>query len=191
MVLAIVTAGFRDLLAARGVDPDHRRIRALLPLTAGGGAERVAGMLADLPVRAPDPVAMHAAVVADGVGRRGMVDASAMARLAGFAPPALLSLGVRAASRAAALVDEVAIDTVVASAPGPTTSRHACGRLVFHAFAHVPLTAPVRVAIATTTYDGELTVGITVDPDAVGDVADLVAGIEAGLLELRHAAERT
>lgn len=196
VVLAMVTTGFRDLLHARDVDPVGRRVRAMLPLRQGDGdgADHVRAVITDLPVRVEDPTVLLATITerTRRPGRSGRpVDARAMAQLAGFAPPALLGLGLRAAARAAAHVGEVAVDTIVANAPGPQATRWVAGRPVFHAFPYLPLTTPVRLAVAVWSYDGEVTFGVTADPDGVPDVGDFTAGVEAGLLELLHAVDGT
>ncbi len=196
VVLAMVTTGFRDLLASRGVDPDTRRVRTMLPVSvsdAGRGREdRVTAMFAELPVRVEDPAELLATIQRRTARLRGsgqVVDATAMTQVAGFAPPALLGLGLRAAAKVASAVDEVAVDTILTNAPGPQEPRWVMGRFVFHAFPYLPLTEPIRLSVAAYSYDGELCVGITADPDAMPDLDDFVAGVEAGLLELLHAAD--
>lgn len=195
VVLAMVTTGFRDLLDSRGVDTTGRRLRTMLPVsvhdTGAGREDRITAMFAELPVREQEPAGMLAAIQAQTRRLKNsgqVVDATAMTQVAGFAPPALLGLGLRAATKVAAAVDEIAVDTIVTNAPGPQSSRWVLGHLVFHAFPYLPLARPIRLSVAIYSYDGEVTFGITADPDAFPDLDDFTSGLEAGLLELQHAA---
>jgi diacylglycerol O-acyltransferase len=204
VVLTAIALGFRDLLIARDVDPSQRRIRAMLPVSLASArsaldhdstprddSESISALFAELPVAEADPAAALADVSRQtsrlaSSGQR--VAASTLTQLAGFAPPALLGLGMRAASRVASMLDEVAIDTVITNVPGPQESRWLLGRTLLHVFPYAPLAAPVRISVAVFSYDGELSFGITADRDAIPDLGDFTAGIEAGLLELVHLA---
>jgi WS/DGAT/MGAT family acyltransferase len=197
VVLALVTKGFRDLLHARGESTDDRAIRTLVPVSvrprgATGTAEgdgtlenRVSAMFADLPVGIDDPVErLHAisAQLDDLKESKQALAGEAITSLGGFAPPMLLTLGMRVATRAARRMGN--LDTVTTNVPGPQFPLYSCGRRLLRACPYVPLAAPLRVGVAIFSYDGELVFGITGDYDTASDIDVLAAGIEQGVTEL-------
>ena len=106
----------------------------------------------------------------------------ALTSLTGFAPPMLLTLGTRVATRAARRMGQ--LDTVTTNVPGPQFPLYLCGRRMLRACPYVPLAAPLRVGVAIFSYDGELVFGVTGDYDCVPDIDVLVTGISNGLTEL-------
>ena len=116
VVLALITRGFRDLLRSRDEATDGRVIRTLVPVSvrarsAAGPAHgdgtmenRVSAMFAELPVGVDDPVARLAAIstqLDDLKQSKQAVAGEALTSLSGFAPPMLLTLGSRVATRVA------------------------------------------------------------------------------------------
>jgi diacylglycerol O-acyltransferase / wax synthase len=197
VVLALITKGFRDLLASRGEDPDCRTIRTLVPVSvrargdggpAGGDGtldNKVSAMFAELPVGIVDPVERLHAITAqlqDLKESRQAVAGEALTSAAGFAPPMLLALGTRIATRAARRTGN--LDTVTTNVPGPQFPLYSCGRRLLRATPYVPLAAPLRVGVAIFSYDGEVTFGITGDYDTAADIDVLAEGISAGVKEL-------
>ena len=197
VVLALVTKGFRDLLRARGEDADDRVIRTLVPVSVrprdesgtaqGDGTlqNRVSAMFADLPVCIDDPVErLHAisAQLDDLKESKQALAGEAITSLGGFAPPMLLTLGMRIATRAARRMGN--LDTVTTNVPGPQFPLYSCGRRLLRACPYVPLAAPLRVGVAIFSYDGELVFGVTGDYDTASDIDVLAAGIERGVTEL-------
>ena len=197
VVLALITKGSRDLLASRGEDPDCRTIRTLVPVSvrargdggpAGGDGtldNKVSAMFAELPVGIVDPVERLHAITAqlqDLKESRQAVAGEALTSAAGFAPPMLLTLGTRIATRAARRTGN--LDTVTTNVPGPQFPLYSCGRRLLRATPYVPLAAPLRVGVAIFSYDGEVTFGITGDYDTAADIDVLAEGISAGVKEL-------
>jgi WS/DGAT/MGAT family acyltransferase len=197
VVLALITRGFRDLLLARGEDADGRTIRTLVPVSirargdggpAGGDGtldNKVSAMFAELPVGIADPVERLHAITAqlqDLKESRQAVAGEALTSAAGFAPPMLLTLGTRIATRAARRTGN--LDTVTTNVPGPQFPLYSCGRRLLRATPYVPLAAPLRVGVAIFSYDGEVTFGITGDYDTAADIDVLAEGISAGVKEL-------
>ncbi len=197
VVLALVTKGFRDLLHARGESTDDRVIRTLVPVSvrprsATGPAEgdgtlenRVSAMFAELPVGIDDPVErLHAisAQLDDLKESKQALAGEAITSLGGFAPPMLLTLGMRVATRAARRMGN--LDTVTTNVPGPQFPLYSCGRRLLRACPYVPLAAPLRVGVAIFSYDGELVFGITGDYDTASDIDVLATGIDHGVTEL-------
>ncbi len=197
VVLALITKGFRDLLASRGEDPDCRTIRTLVPVSvrargdggpAGGDGtleNKVSAMFAELPVGIADPVERLHAITAqlqDLKESRQAVAGEALTSAAGFAPPMLLTLGTRIATRAARRTGN--LDTVTTNVPGPQFPLYAGGRQLLEAFPYVPLASQVRIGVAIFSYLGNLNYGITGDYDTAADIDVLAEGISAGVKEL-------
>jgi diacylglycerol O-acyltransferase / wax synthase len=197
VVLAMITRGFRDLLRSRGEATDGRVIRTLVPVSVrarsatgpahGDGTmeNRVSAMFAELPVGLDDPVERLAAIstqLDDLKQSKQAVAGEALTSLSGFAPPMLLTLGTRVATRAARRMGQ--LDTVTTNVPGPQFPLYLCGRRMVRACPYVPLAAPLRVGVAIFSYNGELVFGVTGDYDCAPDIDVLVRGISNGLAEL-------
>ncbi|MHB8466546.1 MAG: WS/DGAT/MGAT family O-acyltransferase [Acidimicrobiales bacterium] len=194
VVLAAITRGFRDLLESRGESVD-RVVRTLVPVSvrprdASGRAigdgtieNKVSGMIAELPVGLSDPIERLRAI---GTQMDGLKDskqalaAEALTALGGFAPPMLLSLGTRLASRA----PQRSVNTVTTNVPGPQVPLYIVGRRMLKAFPYVPLASQVRIGVAIFSYDGQVNFGVTGDYDGAPDIEVLCSGIEAGMGEL-------
>ena len=194
VLLAAITRGFRDLLLARG-ESVERVVRTLVPvsvrgrdaggLAVGDGrlANQISAMFAELPVAAEDPVERLRAVAAQmaHVKESGQaVAASALTQLAGFAPPMLLTLGARVATKAA----QHNVNTVTTNVPGPQVPLYALGRKVERMYPYVPIGGQLRIGVAMFSYDGLVTFGVTGDYDTVADIDVLTGGIDAGITEL-------
>jgi WS/DGAT/MGAT family acyltransferase len=208
VVLALITRGFRDLLRSRGEDTTGRVIRTLVPVSVrpraatghatGDGTldNKVSAMFAELPVGLADPIERLHAIstqLDDLKDSRQALAGEAITSLGGFAPPMLLTLGMRVAARVAPRIGN--LDTVTTNVPGPQFPLYSCGRKMLRACPYVPLAAPLRVGVAIFSYNGELTFGITGDYDTAPDIGVLAHGIHAGITELLpgngHRAEAT
>jgi hypothetical protein len=108
--------------------------------------------------------------------------------LSGFAPPMLLALGTRLATRATRFGARN-LNTVTTNVPGPQHPMYCLGRSLIEVFPYVPLASPVRVAIAIFSYNGRLTFGVTGDYETAPDIDVLCRGIEDGMTELLKAAK--
>jgi hypothetical protein len=107
--------------------------------------------------------------------------------LTGFAPPMLLAVGTRVASRAS----QRNVNTVTTNVPGPQFPLYVAGRQMLEAFPFVPLAGGVRIGVAIFSYNGMMNFGVTGDYDAAPDIAVLCRGIEDGMGELVKAASVT
>ena len=194
VVLAAITRGLRDLLLGRG-EPVDRVVRTLVPVSVrprdvsgravGDGtlANKVSAMFAELPVHVADPVERLHAVTAQMEGLKESNEAlagEALTSLSGFAPPMLLALGMRLATR----LSQRNVNTVTTNVPGPQFPLYVLGRRMLEAYPYVPLAGQVRVGVAIFSYDGRVTFGITGDRDTTPDIDVLSRGIEAGMEEL-------
>jgi diacylglycerol O-acyltransferase / wax synthase len=194
VVLAAITNGFRDLLVDRGESVD-RVVRTLVPVSvrprdASGKAvgdgtyeNKVSAMFAELPVNIADPVKRLHAVTAQMEGlkeSRQAVAGEALTSMSGFAPPMLLALGMRIATRVA----QRNINTVTTNVPGPQFPLYVVGRRMIKAFPYVPLAGQIRIGVAIFSYDGQVNFGLTGDYDTTEDLDVLARGIEDGMKQL-------
>jgi WS/DGAT/MGAT family acyltransferase len=195
VVLASITNGFRELLRARGESVD-RVLRTLVPVSVrrpgerGSYNNRVSAMFAELPVWIEDPAATLRSIrgqMADLKESKQAVAGEVLTSLSGFAPPMLLALGARAASR----LPQRSVNTGITNVPGPQLPLYAAGKRMLESFPYIPLFAHVRVAVAIFSYNGALSFGVSGDYDAAPDIDVLCRGIEHGLDQLVRLAERS
>ena len=194
VVLACITSGFRELLLSRGESAD-RVVRTMVPVSVrprsdsgvavGDGelANKVSAMFAELPVFEADPVARLRLISEQMAGLKDSQEAlagEALTSLSGFAPPLLLALGGRIATKGS----QRNLNTVTTNVPGPQIPLYVLGRRMLQAFPFVPLGGQMRVTVAIFSYDGQVNFGVTGDYDAAPDVDVLCRGVEKGLAEL-------
>ena len=199
VVLASITNGFRELLLSRDESVD-RVVRTLVPVSVrprdesgkavGDGTfeNKVSAMFAELPVDIDDPVLRLSAITDQMKGlkeSRQAMAGEALTSMSGFAPPMLLALGMRLATRAG----QRNVNTVTTNVPGPQFPLYAAGRRMIRAFPYVPLGGQIRLGIAIFSYDGEVNFGITGDYDSTEDIDVLAGGIEDGMMQMLKASE--
>ncbi len=193
VLLAAITRGFRDLLAARGELDEGVVVRSLVPVSVRGQDERglitnrVSAVLANLPVGEPDPVrrlALLRAQMDDLKSTYQAVGAQILTEMLGFAAPTLLALGSRAAFR----IPQPLVQTVTTNVPGPRFPLYILGRQMEGAYPYVPIGDNVRISVAIFSYLDRFSFGITADYDAAPDVEILAEGIDRGLAELASSA---
>jgi len=191
VVLAVITAGFRDLLRERGELAEGVVVRSLVPVSLRGSDERrpvsnkVSAILVNLPVGEPAPVLrleqLHAQMQ-DLKRTRQAVGAEFLTEILGFAAPSLLALGSAAAFR----IPQPLVQTVTTNVPGPRFPLYILGRQMLDVHPYVPIAENLRIGVAIFSYLDEFSFGITADYRAVADsdLAILTAGINRGLAEL-------
>jgi WS/DGAT/MGAT family acyltransferase len=194
VVLASITNGFRELLLSRGEDVD-RVVRTLVPVSVrprdvtgkavGDGTfeNKVSAMFAELPIGIDDPVERLHAITQqmDGLkDSKQAVAGEALTSMSGFAPPMLLAMGMRLATRAA----QRNVNTVTTNVPGPQFPLYGAGRKMIRAFPYVPLGGQIRIGIAIFSYNGEVNYGITGDFDTTPDLDVLAGAIEDGMSQM-------
>ncbi len=195
VVLASITNGFRELLLSRGEETE-RVVRTLVPVSvrdrdAAGKAigdgtyeNKVSAMFAELPVDIEDPV-LRLHVITDQMkdlkNSKQAVAGEALTSMSGFAPPMLLALGMRLATRAG----QRNVNTITTNVPGPQFPLYAAGRRMVRAFPYVPLGGQMRIGVAIFSYNGEVNFGITGDYDNAADIDVLAGGIEDGMTQMR------
>src|SRR5207302_8144583 len=108
------------------------------------------------------------------------VAGDALTRLSGYAPPMLLAVSARLATR----FEQRLVQTVATNMPGPQFPLYAAGRKLRYAYPYVPIAGTVRISVAIFSYLGGLNFGVTGDWDTVTDIDVLTSGIEKGIEEL-------
>jgi diacylglycerol O-acyltransferase / wax synthase len=195
VVLAVIAGAFRDLLLARGEQPDPHAVRSLVPVSVRAPGEegihdnRVSLLLAYLPVDVAEPVERLAATRTHLAALKASKEAEAgeaVTSIARYEPFPLVALGVRLAFR----VPQRNIVTVTTNVPGPPQPLYAMGRRMLEILPYVPIANTVRVGVSILSYCGQVTFGITGDRDSIPDIDVLVRGIDHGLAELVAAARK-
>ena len=190
VVLTLITNGYRRLLEDRGepIAPETT-VRTMVPVSVRKPGEsgvynnRVSAVFARLPVGMEDPAERLGAIreQMDGIkSSKQAVAGDALVQLSGFAPPMLLALGSRLATRSAGLN----MDTATTNVPGPQHALHTLDRKLVASYPYVPIVGTIRIVVAIFSYDGQLYFGVTGDRDHAPDVGVLTAGIEADVERL-------
>jgi diacylglycerol O-acyltransferase / wax synthase len=191
ILLAAVTTAFRDLLQARGELEDDVVVRSLVPVSLradddrNGVSNKISAILVNLPVGEPRPLwrleQLHGQM--DDLKRtRQAVGAEFLTGVLGFAAPALLALGSRAAFR----IPQPLVQTVTTNVPGPRFPLYILGRKMTELHPYVPIADNLRIGIAVFSYLEQFSFGITADYSAVSesDLMILTSGIGRGIAEL-------
>jgi diacylglycerol O-acyltransferase / wax synthase len=199
IVVAAVTSGFRDLIVARGEDPDHVALRTLVPVSvrdeAGHGAydNRVSAIFLDLPVHVRDPLERLAAVHTEMDRLKRSHEAEAgqvLTHLAGAVPPALMAQGTRLVSRLVSRMPQRTMNTVTTNIPGPQFPLYFAGRELLEYLPFVPIGPGVRIGVAILSYNGQLRFAVTGDYDTAADISVLADGIDTAIALLLRLADR-
>ena len=190
VVLTLITNGYRELLQGRGEPISSTTvIRTMVPVSVRKPGEsgiynnRVSAVFARLPVGIENPIERLHDIRSqmDGIkSSKQAVAGDALAQLSGFAPPMLLALGSRLATRSARLN----MDTATTNVPGPQLPLYTLDRRLLASYPYVPIVGSIRIVVAIFSYDGQLYFGVTGDRDHAPDVDTLTAGIEADIESL-------
>ncbi len=190
VVLALVTAGFRDLLVARGEPVSGRIVRNLVPVSMrppgdGSAHNKVSAMLGNLPVGVADPVErLHAARHEVEHGREAgtpLLGSLLLDLVDRTVPAGVQDVAVASAGRFA---PAWFIDTLTTNVPGPQFPVYLCGRRVAAMYPLIPVAGHTCITTGIFSYDGTLNIGVTGDADQAGDVDVLARGIARAADEL-------
>lgn len=189
VVLAMVSRGFHDLLAARGEVPAPGLVHCMVPVNvrsaaeSGTGANKVSFVLVDLPVEMGDSRDAHAALRR----RIGKVKKSSAKRavqtgfaLADHVPAPVASAFVTVVRQ----LPQRIVTTICTNVPGPRSTQTLFGRRLLALYPYVPIGDRVRIAVAVTSYAGRLYFGVTCDRSSVPDADLFVTAMSSGLKEL-------
>jgi hypothetical protein len=151
----------------------------------GALGNRVSAIYAPLPVGIEDPLERFRAVheaIGDLKGSGQAVGAEALTRLAGFAAPTLLDQAARLQAR------QRFFNLTVTNVPGPQFPLYMLGRRLRAFYPKVPLALNTALGIAIMSYDGSIFFGLLGDYDAMPDLDDVAADLQASIAELASAA---
>jgi diacylglycerol O-acyltransferase / wax synthase len=191
VVLATVAGALGSHLRRRGQGTAGLELKAMVPVSVrsdierGALGNRVAAMMARLPVWCEEPVA-RLEIVRDeleGLKSGGQaVGANVLTELAGFAPPTIMDQAARLAAR------QRFFNLVVTNVPGPQFPLYLLGRRMLETFPMVPLAKNQGLGIALLSYDGSINFGLVGDFDLLWDLDELAADVRDSLEELATAA---
>ncbi len=193
VVLAAVSGGFRELLVARGEDPEQTVVRSLVPVSTrhedqrGVTTNRVSMLLYELPVHVADPVERLQLVteqVAELKASHMAEAGDAVTRLGDLAPPMLMSSVSRLVVRAMHRLPQRSVNTVTTNVPGPQFPLYCLGRRMTGYWPYVPIAPGVRLGTAILSYDGVLSFGFTGDRATAPDVDVLARSTTGAVAEL-------
>ncbi|WP_428936005.1 wax ester/triacylglycerol synthase family O-acyltransferase [Streptomyces sp. ACT015] len=192
VLIAVVAGALRRWLDERGDGSDGVAPRALIPVsrrrprTAHPQGNRLSGYVMRLPVHDPDPLGRLGTVRAamdrnkDAGPHRG---AGAVALLADHVPPLAHRLGGPLVGQAARLW----FDILVTSVPLPGVGLLLGGHPVTAVFPFAPLARGQSLAVAVSTYRGNVHYGLVADAAAVPDLDRLAAALTEEMAALRTA----
>ncbi|MER6674120.1 wax ester/triacylglycerol synthase family O-acyltransferase [Streptomyces sp. NPDC000983] len=184
VLIAVVAGALRRWLDERGDGSEGVTPRALIPVsrrrprTAQPQGNRLSGYLMRLPVDDPDPLRRLETVRAamdrnkDAGPNRG---AGAVALLADHVPALGHRLGGPLVGQAARLW----FDILVTSVPLPSLGLKLGGNPVTAVFPYAPLARGQSLAVAVSTYRGQVHYGLVADGEAVPDLDRLAAALTA------------
>jgi diacylglycerol O-acyltransferase len=191
VVLATVAGALGKHLRRRGQDTDGLELKAMIPVSVRADVERgalgnrVAAMMAPLPVWCQDPVARLDIVreeLKDLKSGGQAVGAQVLTELTGFAPPTVMGQAARLVSR------QRMFNLVVTNVPGPQFPLYLAGRRMLDPFPMVPLAKNQALGIALLSYAGKINFGLVGDWDLMWDLDEFADDLRESLEELADAA---
>jgi WS/DGAT/MGAT family acyltransferase len=175
VLIAVVAGALRRWLDERGDGSEGVAPRALIPVsqrrprTAHPQGNRLSGYLMQLPVHDPDPLGRLGAVRAamdrnkDAGPGRG---AGAVALLADHVP----ALGHRIGGPLVGQAARLWFDILVTSVPLPSLGLKLGGNPLTEVYPYAPLARGQSLAVAISTYRGNVHFGLVADAEAVWDL---------------------
>jgi diacylglycerol O-acyltransferase / wax synthase len=191
VVLSTVAGALGKHLRRRGQNTDGLELKAMIPVSVRADVERgalgnrVAAMMAPLPVWCQDPVARLDIVREElgGLKSSGQaVGAQVLTELTGFAPPTVMGQAARLVSR------QRMFNVVVTNVPGPQFPLYLAGRRMLDPFPMVPLAKNQALGIALLSYAGKINFGLVGDWDLMWDLDAFADDLRESLDELAEAA---
>ncbi|MEU5403518.1 wax ester/triacylglycerol synthase family O-acyltransferase [Streptomyces sp. NPDC005963] len=193
VLLAVVAGGLRRWAHLRGEQLPASGPRALVPVSRRrpgsppGSGNKLSAYLLELPVAEPDP-RLRLAAVRTAMDRNKAAGPSrgpgALAVLADQLPPLAHRFGAPFAQGAARML----FDVLVTSVPLPRSALSVGGRPLQEIYPMAPLPRGQALAVALSTYGGNVHVGLVADGKAVPDLDLLAQGLRDELAELRQLA---
>lgn len=194
VALASVAGGLHHFLLGRGVDVRDLELRVVVPVSVrsenerGQATNRASGWLLNLPVDEPDPARRFAAIATETAKRKAThqeLGPEVLGRVAEYAVPGILGLGIRMLSRLHPY------NLIVSNVPGPQVPLYLLGARLLAGFPQVPLFENQGLGIAVFSYCGSLGFGFNADRQVMPDLDVFVAAVGQGFTELARAARRS
>jgi diacylglycerol O-acyltransferase / wax synthase len=191
VVLSTVAGALGKHLRRRGQNTDGLELKAMIPVSVRADVERgalgnrVAAMMAPLPVWCQDPVARLDIVREELKGLKSSgqaVGAQVLTELTGFAPPTVMGQAARLVSR------QRMFNLVVTNVPGPQFPLYLAGRRMLDPFPMVPLAKNQALGIALLSYAGKINFGLVGDWDLMWDLDAFADDLRESLEELAEEA---
>jgi diacylglycerol O-acyltransferase / wax synthase len=191
VVLSTVAGALGRHLRRRGQNTDGVELKAMVPVSVRSDVERgalgnrVAAMMAPLPVWCQEPVARLDIVREELKGLKAggqAVGAQVLTELSGFAPPTIMGQASRLMAR------QRFFNLVVTNVPGPQFPLYLLGRRMLDPFPMVPLAKNQALGVALLSYDGHINFGLVGDYDLLWDLDDFAGDVEESVAELAEAA---
>jgi diacylglycerol O-acyltransferase len=191
VVLATVAGALGSHLRRRGQNTDGLELKAMIPVSVRADVERgalgnrVAAMMAPLPVWCQDPVARLDIVreeLRELKSSGQAVGAEVLTQLTGFAPPTVMDQASRLVAR------QRLFNLVVTNVPGPQFLLYLAGRRLIDIFPMVPLAKNQGLGIALLSYAGKINFGLVGDYDVMWDLDAFAEDLRSSLEELAEAA---
>lgn len=189
VVLAAVTAGYRELLRNRGEAPPADGLRILVPVSMRAEHakyildNRVSAVLPLLPVDRTDPIdrlrAVHLTMKSHKSGGAPRAEHLVLSLARG-----LPFFATAWALRLVARYPQHGVAGLATNVPGPRHTLTMQGSEVLELLPAMPIAMRLRTAIVILSYHERLVFGITGDRDTVPDIEVLAAGIRSAIGEL-------
>jgi len=192
VVLATIAGALGKHLRRRGQNTDGVELKAMVPVSVRADVERgalgnrVAAMMAPLPVWCQDPVARVDIVREELKGLKSggqAVGAQVLTELSGFAPTTVMGQASRVMAR------QRFFNLVITNVPGPQIPLYLAGRLMLDPFPMVPLAKNQALGVALLSYAGKINFGLVGDFDLMWDLDDFADDVRESLAELAREAK--
>ncbi|MEA2366242.1 MAG: diacylglycerol O-acyltransferase / wax synthase [Thermoleophilaceae bacterium] len=187
VVLATIAGALGKHLRRRGQNTDGLELKAMVPVSVRADVERgalgnrVAAMMAPLPVWCQEPVA-RLDIVRDelkGLKSGGQaVGAQVLTELSGFAPTTVMAQASRVMAR------QRFFNLVITNVPGPQIPLYLAGRRLVDPFPMVPLAKNQALGVALLSYAGRINFGLVGDYDLMWDLDEFAEDVYESLSEL-------
>jgi WS/DGAT/MGAT family acyltransferase len=187
VVLATIAGALGKHMRRRGQSTDGVELKAMVPVSVRADVERgalgnrVAAMMAPLPVWCQEPVARLDIVREELKGLKSggqAVGAQVLTQLSGFAPPTVMGQASRLMSR------QRFFNLVVTNVPGPQIPLYLAGRRLEDPFPMVPLAKNQALGVALLSYAGRINFGLVGDYDLMWDLDEFADDVRESLAEL-------
>jgi diacylglycerol O-acyltransferase len=187
VVLATIAGALGKNLRSRGQNTDGVELKAMVPVSVRADVERgalgnrVAAMMAPLPVWCQDPVARLDIVREELKGLKSggqAVGAQVLTQLSGFAPATVMGQASRLMAR------QRFFNVVVTNVPGPQIPLYLAGKRMIDTFPMVPLAKNQALGVALLSYAGRINFGLVGDFDLMWDLDDFADDVRGSLSEL-------